>query len=46
MKHRGFIEKVLHFLVHNGIQFTVGVMCFVHVTLLILMLIMDVIPLV
>ena len=39
-------EKVMHFLVHNGFLFTVGVMCLVHVTLLVIFSVAGVTPLV
>ncbi|MCR4650054.1 MAG: GGDEF domain-containing protein [Lachnospiraceae bacterium] len=34
MKNSKIVNKIMHFLVHNGILFTVVVMCFVHATLL------------
>ena len=30
------IDKIMHFLIHNGFMFTVGVMCLVHVILLVI----------
>ncbi len=46
MENEGFISKIMHFLVHNSFMFTVGVMCLVHVTLLIIMWATGVMPLV
>ena len=40
------VRKIMHFLIHNGIIFTVGVMCLVHVTLLVIFSVAGVHPLV
>lgn len=40
------VRKIMHFLIHNGIIFTVGVMCLVHVTLLVIFSVAGVNPLV
>ena len=40
------VRKIMHFLIHNGIIFTVGVMCLVHVTLLVIFSVAGVQPLV
>ena len=40
------VRKIMHFLIHNGIIFTVGVMCLVHVTLLVIFSVAEVQPLV
>ncbi len=45
MKDRGFIDKVLHFIVYNTFMFTVVIMCFVHAALLAMTLYADVTPL-
>ncbi|MBR4574145.1 MAG: diguanylate cyclase [Lachnospiraceae bacterium] len=37
MKTESVVNKMMHFLVHNGFSFTVAVMCLVHVSLLIIM---------
>ncbi len=45
MKSESILNKVMHFLVHNGFSFTVAVICLVHVTLLIMMWADGVMPL-
>ena len=46
MKERKAFDNVMHYLVHNSNLVTVAVMCLVHATLLIFMLIAGVTPLV
>ncbi len=46
MKAENILEKVMHFVIHSGFMFTVGVMGLVHAGLLIIMLIAGVTPLV
>ncbi len=45
VKTDGILDKLMHFLVHNGFQFTVAVMCLVHATLLMIMLADGIMPL-
>ena len=45
-KYRKFVDKTLHFLVHNGFAFTVSVMSLVHSVLLAIFLFAGVMPLV
>ena len=44
-RFKGFVNRTLHFLVHNGFAFTVSVMCLVHAILLAIMLFAGVTPL-
>ena len=46
MNNKNVLDKALHFLVHNSFMVTVAVMCLVHATLLVIMLLADVTPLV
>ena len=46
MKEHGIINRTMHFLVHNGFLFTVGVMGLVHIALLFIMWASGITPLV
>ncbi len=43
---KNIFDKIMHFVIHNGFMFTVGVMGMTHATLLVIMLIAGVMPLV
>lgn len=46
MREKNLIDRVMHFLVHNSILFTIAIMGMVHFTLLVIMIIAQVTPLI
>ncbi|MCR5846703.1 MAG: GGDEF domain-containing protein [Lachnospiraceae bacterium] len=46
VKERNLFNRIMHFLVHNGFLFTVIVMCLVHASLLLIMILAKVTPLI